>query len=80
MIENSVISHKNIFNSFTKFQRTASDHKFRTKSIRVKTVNQDIDEHLAQKIGLPVIFPSQSLVKFKPVDSVQKFTTTSQQL
>ena len=42
MIENSGLSHRSIYDSFTKFQRIASDNKFRTKSIRVKTVNQEL--------------------------------------
>ena len=72
MIENSLISHKSVYDSWNKFQRTASDQKFRTKSIRVKTVNQDMDEHLVQKIGLPVIYPNQSQSKLQPLSSVQK--------
>ena len=76
MIENSLISHKSVYDSWNKFQRTASDKKFKTKSIRVKTVNQDIDDHLVQKIGLPVIFPNQSQSKLNSLASVQKIATS----
>ena len=75
MIENSLISHRSVYDSFSKFQRTASDHKFRTKSIRMRTVTNDLDEHIVQKIGLPVIHPSQSAVKFKPLESAKKITS-----
>ena len=80
MIENSLISHRSIYESFSKFQRTASDNKFRTKSIRVKTVNNDIEEHLVQKIGLPAIYPNASTAKLKPLESAKKMMNTSKEL
>lgn len=42
MIENSPISHKTIYNSFTKLQKVSSDGRFRVKSLRVKTLSNEI--------------------------------------
>ena len=42
MIENSIITHHDVYKAFTKFQRVSSDHKFRTKSIRVKTISNEM--------------------------------------
>jgi hypothetical protein len=58
MIENSPIKHKTIYNSFSKLQRASSDGKFRVKSIRVKTVSNEIEDHITQKLGLPLIYPN----------------------
>ncbi len=74
MIENSVISSRTIYEAYCKFQRSASDHKFRTKSLRVKTVNTDLDDHLAQKIGLPVIANNGSRAKLSPLSSAKKLS------
>lgn len=63
MIERSAISNRSVYEQFVKFQRTASDHKFRAKSFRLKTTNSDLDKHLIQKIGLPVIHTNQSFAK-----------------
>jgi len=64
MIENSLLSNKDVYAAFTKFQRVSSDYKFRAKSIRVKTISNDMEEHITQKLGLPVIYNNHSQVKF----------------
>lgn len=53
-------------------QRTSSDYRFRVKSLRIKTINNDLDEHIVQKIGLPVIYPNQSTTKFNAKGSHKK--------
>ena len=63
MIENSPIANKAIYDSFVKLQRVSSDGRFRVKSLRVKTVTNDMDEHVAQKLGLPSIYSNQSSKK-----------------
>jgi hypothetical protein len=63
MLENSPIKHKTIYNSFSKLQRASSDGKFRMKSLRIKTSPNEMEDHITHKLGLPLIFPNQSIKK-----------------
>ena len=38
--------------SLSKLQKVSSDGKFRVRSLRVKTIDNETDRHLAQKLGL----------------------------
>jgi hypothetical protein len=63
MLENSPIRHKTIYNSFSKLQSASSDAKFRMKSLRIKTSSNEMEDHIRHKLGLPLIFPNQSVKK-----------------
>lgn len=69
MIENSPIRHKTIYNSFEKLQRASSDAKFRVKSIRLKTISNDLENHITKKLGLPIIYSNKSQAKIASASS-----------
>jgi len=72
MIENSLISNRDVYAAFLKFQRVSSDHKFRTKSIRTKTISNEMEDHITQKLGLPLIYNNHSQAKLNPTMSSVK--------
>ena len=71
MIENSLLGQRQVGQKFEKLQKASSDHRFRVKSLRVKTHSNDIEEHLNHRLGLPLIKPSHSQQK---ITSATKLT------
>jgi len=79
MIENSPIHHRTIYNSFEKLKRAASDGKFKIKSLRIKTSDNEMEEHLTNKLGLPLIYPNQSTKKIASVTHLPSLSPTKGQ-
>lgn len=76
MIEYSAISSRSIYDKFCKLQRATSDYRFRAKSLRVKTITNELEDHLVNERGLPAIYPSKSTAKINTFQNNEKGQTS----
>lgn len=76
MIEHSAISSRSIYDKFCKLQRATSDYRFRAKSLRVKTITNELEDHLINERGLPAIYPNKSSAKINTFQHNEKGQTS----